>query len=153
MRYFRQHSDWTEGYPTAYHAVANQQQTVVKPVDWERHRLPGLGEHPIKGYGNPKEWREFIIHNGIKGIVKGSVSNGLTTIYQYTMGQRGADDVWRQMLLGAAFGTVRGFVDGSGINRTFFQGSVEEVLWRGASKALDRFIRGEISPLVEAVPH
>ncbi|GAA4263534.1 hypothetical protein GCM10022255_108950 [Dactylosporangium darangshiense] len=149
IAYVKQHSSWREGYPTAYESIPSADRTVLRPVEWQRQHLPLLGEHPVKGYGKPKEWREFIIHNGIKGIAKGAVSNVVITAYEYAVGDRSAEAIWREMLLGAAFGTVRGFVDGAGINRTFFQGSMEEILWRAASKSLDRFIRGQLSPYIE----
>lgn len=143
---------WREGYVTRYSELRVDGAVVLKPEAWQTQKISPFGHLPVKGYGATKDWREVVIHNGLKGIIKGARSNTLVSSWQYAMGLRTADSIWKEAALGAGFGAVRGMVDGAGINRTYFQGSLEEIVWRAGTKGLDRMIRSELVPLIEQTP-
>src|SRR5205814_1191783 len=145
--YAGNHNPWQEGYVTRYEAKMINGDLVLNPQAWQSHQISPFGELPVKGYGAAKDWREVVIHNGIKGIIKGGLSNTIVSSWEYTMGLIDRDSIWKEAALGAAFGAIRGMIDGAGINRTYFQGSLEEIVWRAGTKGLDRAIRAEITPL------
>ena len=146
--YVGNHNPWQEGYVTRYEAKMMNGDLVLKPQGWQKQQISPFGELPVKGYGAAKDWREVVIHNGIKGIIKGCLSNTIVSAWEQAMGLIDGDRIWKDAALGAAFGATRGMIDGAGINRTYFQGSLEEVVWRAGTKGLDRTIRAEITPLI-----
>lgn len=132
------HNPWQEGYPTRFGADGN------RPVEWEREDLAGLTQVPLKGMGDPKPVREILLVDGVKDFAKGTANSGINSAVEAAQGRRAPGEVWKDALLGGAFGAVRGVAKAAGGDVLFPKTSIEEVLWRTGTKSLDQHVRDQI---------
>ncbi|MFJ1561491.1 hypothetical protein [Streptomyces mirabilis] len=147
-----QRSPWKEGYPTQYTPAVQDGGAQLRPQEWTASRVGGLPRQPLQAIGTPKVWQEAVVYEPVKGFFKGALSNTLSTAMSYRPGQTN-DLVWAGVPLAGAGNVARDLVKGWGMNRIFPDKSVEDAVFRVATKSLGKHLHGLVMTEIGAAPH
>jgi hypothetical protein len=93
--------------------------------------------------GQPKEWREALLYDGLKDGLKGTANNAAQAGVGVAEGRADGRDVWLDAVLGGSFGAGRGALKGATINVWYPRESIEDISWRIGTKALDEYLRSQ----------
>lgn len=105
-----------------------------------------------QGFGSPKEWREYLLYDGVKDFAKGFTGNTVQAGIRAANGSENPGDIWRDALLGGTGGMMRGVLKGRFTNVSFPGGGIEEMVWKAGAKSLDKFLRDQIKHVIESEP-
>ncbi|HWC80834.1 MAG TPA: hypothetical protein VG756_12825 [Pseudonocardiaceae bacterium] len=104
------------------------------------------------GVGSPRDWPEYLIYDPVKDGIKGAISSAGTDGIGVADGRTNPHDIWKDVLLGAAGGSVRGAVNGKFANTAYAKDGLEEIAWKSGTKGLDKFLRGQIEDETDQPP-
>ncbi|MFE2473689.1 WXG100 family type VII secretion target [Streptomyces mirabilis] len=146
-----QRSPWKEGYPTQYTPAVQDGGAQLRPQEWTASRVGGLPRQPLEAIGTPKVWQEAVVYEPVKGFFKGALGNTLSTAMSYRPGQTN-DLVWAGVPLAGVGNVARDLAKGWGMNRIFPDKSVEDAVFRVATKSLGKHIHGLVMTEIGAAP-
>ncbi|MEV8096743.1 hypothetical protein [Kitasatospora sp. NPDC085879] len=143
------HNTWKEGLPVEYGLVVRDGEMRLHPVGWQKEGVGGFSPQSLKAIEAPKSWREALVYEPVKGFFKGSLSNTVSTGITYRPGQTNPL-VWVGVPIAGVGNVARDLLKGVSVNRLFPDKSIEDALFRVATKSLGkqviRIVMNEIAP-------
>jgi hypothetical protein len=127
---------WREGFATEYRHTART-GAERKPAAWVRTNSGGLPSRVLDAIGAPKTWREALVYEPVKGLLKGSSAGTIATAAAYRPGTSNPL-AWLAVPLSGASGALRDLARGPMVNRLIPDRSIEEVVVRTALGGLGK---------------
>ncbi|MGW4757721.1 hypothetical protein [Streptomyces chartreusis] len=146
-----QRSPWKEGYPTQYTPAVQDGGAQLRPLEWTASRVGGLPRQPLEAIGATKVWQEAVVYEPVKGFFKGALGSTLSTAMSYRPGLTN-DLVWAGVPLAGAGSVTRDLAKGWGMNRIFPDKSLEDAVFRVATKSLGKHLHGLVMTEISAAP-
>lgn len=143
-----QRNPWREGFATEYGRTAQAGVDHV-PTAWVETNVGGLSSVVLDAIGAPKTWREALVYEPVKGLLKGATAGTTTTALSYRPGTSNPL-AWLAVPLAGAGGALRDLAKAPMVNRLFPDRSVEESLVRVGLGALGKQTQAPI--MEQAVP-
>lgn len=129
----------------AWYELAAAREAVLRETSGaDRLRNAWQNNDWRQGFGSPKTWREVAFYDTVKDGSKGATGAAAQAGVGVAQGNSDPSDIWKDALLGAAGGSVRGVVNGRTGNVLYPRGGIEEILWKSGTKSLDKYVRGKI---------